>query len=136
MPAEHTGADELPDEEYPFILTTGRVLEHWHTGVMTRRSYTLHAREPEAFVEINPVDMEALGVDHDDMVAVESRRGTIVLKVRRSVKVQPGTVFIPFHFREAAANALTTDKLDPDGKIPEFKFCAVRVTAAEGAAPS
>ncbi len=131
VPAEHTGADELPDTEYPFILTTGRVLEHWHTGVMTRRSHTLHAREPEAFVEINPEDMQELGVEHDDIVHVSSRRGEITLKVRRSVKVQKGTVFIPFHFREAAANALTTDALDPDGKIPEFKFCAVQVRAAE-----
>jgi len=131
VPAEHAGADELPDTDYPFILTTGRVLEHWHTGVMTRRSYTLNAREPEAFVEINPEDMAELGVAHDDMVHVSSRRGEITLKVRRSIKVQKGTVFIPFHFREAAANALTTDKLDPYGKIPEFKFCAVQVRAAE-----
>ena len=126
--AEPFGADELPDTDYPFILTTGRVLEHWHTGVMTRRSHTLNAREPEAFVEINPEDMAELGVAHDDMVHVSSRRGEITLKVRRSIKVQKGTVFIPFHFREAAANALTTDKLDPYGKIPEFKFCAVKVS--------
>ncbi|MHC4954517.1 MAG: formate dehydrogenase subunit alpha [Planctomycetota bacterium] len=131
VPAEHVGADELPDQEYPFVLITGRVLEHWHTGVMTRRSHTLHAREPEAFVEVHPDDCMALGLDHDDMATVSSRRGTITLKVRRSPKVQRGTVFIPFHFREAPANSLTTDKLDPDGKIPEFKFCAVQVGAAE-----
>ncbi|MHC4939600.1 MAG: formate dehydrogenase subunit alpha [Planctomycetota bacterium] len=130
VPAEHTGADELPDEEYPFILSTGRVLEHWHTGVMTRRSHTLHAREPEAFVEIHDEDCEELGIGHGDLVTVESRRGEITLKVRRRSRVQKGTVFIPFHYREAAANTLTTDKLDPDGKIPEFKFCAVKVRKA------
>jgi len=132
VPAEHTGADELPDTEYPFVLITGRVLEHWHTGVMTRRSHTLHTREPEAFVEVNPEDCARLGLEQDAMASVASRRGEITLKVRVSPKVQIGTVFIPFHFREAAANTLTTDKLDPDGKIPEFKFCAVRV-GTEGA---
>jgi len=134
VPAEHTGADELPDPEYPFVLITGRVLEHWHTGVMTRRSHTLHAREPEAFVEVHPEDCASLGLEHDQLASVSSRRGEITLKVRMSPKVQVGSVFIPFHFREAAANILTTDKLDPDGKIPEFKFCAVRVRPAEVAA--
>ncbi|MCK6460655.1 MAG: formate dehydrogenase subunit alpha [Planctomycetes bacterium] len=127
VPADHTGADELPDKEYPFILVTGRVLEHWHTGVMTRRSKTLDAREPEPFVEVHPDDCRRLGVDTGRMVTVSSRRGTISLKVRKGTGTQPGSVFIPFHFREAAANVLTTDKLDPFGKIPEFKFCAVKV---------
>ena len=131
VPAEHTGADELPDTEYPFILVTGRVLEHWHTGVMTRRSHTLNEREPEAFVEIHDDDCERLGLAQGELVTVASRRGEITLKVRRRSRVQPGTVFIPFHFREAAANVLTTDKLDPFGKIPEFKFCAVKVAKAE-----
>jgi formate dehydrogenase major subunit len=130
VPADHTGADELPDAEYPLILVTGRVLEHWHTGVMTRRSHTLDAREPEAFVEIHPDDCAKLGVDTGRMVTVSSRRGTISLKVRKGTQTQPGSVFIPFHFREAAANVLTTDKLDPFGKIPEFKFCAVKVVPA------
>jgi len=130
VPAEHTGADELPDPEYPFILVTGRVLEHWHTGVMTRRSHTLHERQPEAFVEMHADDCERLGVDTGTYVAVSSRRGTITLRVRQGRGTQPGSVFIPFHFREAAANVLTTDKLDPDGKIPEFKFCAVKVEVA------
>ncbi|MFQ5698052.1 MAG: formate dehydrogenase subunit alpha [Myxococcota bacterium] len=130
VPAEHTGADELPDDDYPFILVTGRVLEHWHTGVMTRRSRTLHAREPEAFVEIHPDDCVRLEVHPGDFVCVRSRRGEITLKVRPSQRTQKGSVFIPFHFREAAANVLTTDHLDPDGKIPEFKFCAVRVGRA------
>ncbi|MHC4223301.1 MAG: formate dehydrogenase subunit alpha [Planctomycetota bacterium] len=127
VPAEHTGADELPDDEYPFILVTGRVLEHWHTGVMTRRSFALDALEPEAFVEIHPEDCRKLGVKAGSYVTVRSRRGALTTKVRESNAPQPGSVFIPFHFREAAANVLTTDKLDPYGKIPEFKFCAVRV---------
>ena len=130
VPADHTGADELPDKEYPFILVTGRVLEHWHTGVMTRRSKTLDAREPDAFVEVHPDDCRKLGVETGTMVSVSSRRGTISLKVRKGIHTQPGSVFIPFHFREAAANVLTTDKLDPFGKIPEFKFCAVKVVPA------
>jgi len=127
VPAEHTGADELPDEDYPFVLVTGRVLEHWHTGVMTRRSRTLHAREPEAFVEVNPADAARLQLANGDFVQVRSRRGAITLKARIGRDAQPGSVFVPFHFREAAANLLTTDALDPDGKIPEFKFCAVRL---------
>ncbi len=132
--AEHTGADELPDDEYPFILVTGRVLEHWHTGVMTRRSRALDAIEPEAFVEVNPADLARLGLADGAWVRVESRRGAITLKARSGTDTVPGSVFIPFHFREAAANVLTTDKLDPIGKIPEFKFCAVRVERAAEAA--
>jgi len=128
--AEHSGADELPDADFPFVLVTGRVLEHWHTGVMTRRSKTLHAREPRAFVEIHPEDCERLGIQDGELVQVRSRRGAISLEVRAGVQTQVGSVFIPFHFREAAANVLTTDALDPDGKIPEFKFCAVAVEAA------
>ncbi|MGH7162868.1 MAG: formate dehydrogenase subunit alpha [Planctomycetota bacterium] len=130
VPAEHRGADELPDAEYPFILVTGRLLEHWHTGVMTRRSFALDAIEPEAFVEIHPDDCAALGVEAGDFVTVSSRRGSISLRVRPGTATQRGSVFIAFHFREAAANVLTTDKLDPYGKIPEFKFCAVRVEPA------
>ncbi|MGQ0612589.1 MAG: formate dehydrogenase subunit alpha [Planctomycetaceae bacterium] len=128
--AEHTGADELPDPEYPFILVTGRVLEHWHTGVMTRRTFALGAIEPEAFVEVHAEDLAALGLADGDFVRVRSRRGAISLRARASTATQRGSVFIPFHFREAAANTLTTDKLDPDGKIPEFKFCAVKVERA------
>ena len=129
--AEHSGADELPDAEYPFILVTGRVLEHWHTGVMTRRSRALSALEPEAFAEVHPEDCARLAIEEDGFVCVRSRRGAVTLRVRKSDATQPGSVFIPFHFREAAANVLTTDKLDPDGKIPEFKFCAVRLEAAD-----
>jgi formate dehydrogenase major subunit len=129
--AEHTGADELPDRAYPFILVTGRVLEHWHTGVMTRRSKALSNLQPGAFVDVHPDDCRELGVEDEQLVSVESRRGKVTLPVRRSRSVQPGSIFIPFHYREAAANVLTTDKLDPDGKIPEFKFCAVRIAPIE-----
>jgi formate dehydrogenase major subunit len=94
---------------------------------MTRRSFALDALEPEAFVELHPEDCRKLGVKAGSYVTVRSRRGALTTKVRESNAPQPGSVFIPFHFREAAANVLTTDKLDPYGKIPEFKFCAVRV---------
>ncbi|MBW2274866.1 MAG: formate dehydrogenase subunit alpha [Deltaproteobacteria bacterium] len=128
--ADHTGADELPDGEYPLILLTGRLLEHWHTGVMSRRSQALSRIEPEPFVEVHPEDCRELGLTDGAWATVSSRRGRISLKVRESRAMQPGSVFIPFHFREAAANFLTTDRLDPDGKIPEFKYCAVRLAAA------
>ncbi|MGI9591042.1 MAG: molybdopterin oxidoreductase family protein [Myxococcota bacterium] len=131
VPAEHSGADELPDAEYPFILVTGRVLEHWHTGVMTRRSQALAAIQPESFVEVHADDCAKLGVENGAFVKVSSRRGQVTLQVRASRATQPGSVFIPFHYREAAANVLTTDVLDPDGKIPEFKFCAVSVEPAD-----
>jgi len=127
VPAEFAPANELPDDEYPLVLNTGRVLEHWHTGTMTRRSKALDAIEPEAFVEVHPEDLYTLGLQDSDMVRVSSRRGTIVLKARIGVRTQKGSVFVPFHFREAAANLLTNDALDPYGKIPEFKFCAVKV---------
>jgi formate dehydrogenase major subunit len=130
VPAEHSGADELPDAAYPFILVTGRILEHWHTGVMTRRSRALDAIEPESFVEVHPEDCARLGLGDGEFVTVRSRRGEVTLQIRQGTRTQLGSVFIPFHFREAAANILTTDKLDPDGKIPEFKFCAVQVERA------
>ena len=129
VPAEWTAAPELPDEAYPFVLNTGRLLEHWHTGGMTRRSQALDAIAPEAFVAIHPADAEELHVCDGDLVEIESRRGRICLAVKTTTRENRGSVFVPFHFREAAANLLTLDELDPDGKIPEFKFCAVRVTA-------
>ena len=131
VPAEWTAAPELPDEAYPFVLNTGRLLEHWHTGVMTRRSKALDAIAPEAFVAIHPEDAEALGLEEGDRAELESRRGKIRLAVKLTSREIRGAVFVPFHFREAAANLLTLDELDPDGKIPEFKFCAVRVTRCE-----
>jgi formate dehydrogenase major subunit len=130
VPAEWLPAKELPDEEFPFVLNTGRLLEHWHTGSMTRRSYALDAIEPEAHVYLNPDDAAALGIAEGDFARITSRRGSIELRARLSHRDTPGTCFIPFHFREAAANVLTIDEIDPFGKIPEFKFCAVKVERA------
>jgi formate dehydrogenase major subunit len=130
VPAEWSAARELPDEEYPYVLNTGRLLEHWHTGSMTRRTRALDALQPEAFIGIHTEDAVELGVSEGDFVQVSSRRGRVTIKVRVSGREQPGAVFMPFHFREAAANLLTIDELDPDGKIPEFKFCAVRIEKA------
>ena len=129
---EFVPAAELPDEEYPFILTTGRVLEHWHGGSMTRHSQ-LDALYPEALVGLNPIDAEMLGVEDGMPVRVASRRGEIVLRAQVSEKTSAGIVFIPFHFAEAAANLLTNDVLDPQAKIPEFKACAVQVFPAREA---
>ena len=133
VPADWTEAKELPDDEYPLVLNTGRVLEHWHTGSMTRRAVALDKIEPEAFVSMHPEDAAELGIDENDFVEVSSRRGSIRLAARLSTRDSRGAVFIPFHFREASANLLTLDELDPDGKIPGFKFCAVRVNPADGA---
>ena len=130
VPVDWKPAAELPDDEYPFVLNTGRVLEHWHTGSMTRRSYALNAIEPAAFAAMNPSDINNLGLVDGEFIAVSSRRGTIQLHVRSDDSLEPGCLFVPFHFREAAANNLTTEQLDPFGKIPEFKFCAVKVTRA------
>ena len=127
VPAEWSGARELPDDQYPFVLNTGRVLEHWHTGSMTRRAAALDALEPEAFVGIHPDDAQEIGVADGDRVRVTSTRGSIALRARVSDREHRGAIFIPFHFREASANLLTIDEVDPEGKIPEFKFCAVRV---------
>ena len=128
VPAEFAEAKELPDPEYPLILTTGRLLEHWHTGTMTRRSKALHALQPVAFMEMHPDDAATLGVAQGDQVRVASRRGEVQLEARLTSQMNPGAIFMPFHFREAAANILTIDALDPDGKIPEYKFCAVKVS--------
>jgi formate dehydrogenase major subunit len=127
VPAEWLPAKELPSDEYPFVLNTGRLLEHWHTGSMTRRSYALDAIQPEAHCYLNPRDAALMGIAEGDYVRITSRRGSIDLRARVSHRDTPGTCFIPFHFREAAANLLTIDEIDPFGKIPEFKFCAVRI---------
>ncbi|MFP6639224.1 MAG: molybdopterin dinucleotide binding domain-containing protein, partial [Myxococcota bacterium] len=129
--AEWTAAPELPDDEYPFILNTGRLLEHWHTGAMTRRARALHKLQPNAFVGLHPDDAEALNVHEGQLVRVSSRRGEVTLGVRISPNECRGSAFMPFHFREAAANVLTLDELDPEGKIPSFKFCAVQIEAVE-----
>ena len=130
VPAEITDSAELPDGAYPYILNTGRVLEHWHTGVMTRRSAALDAIRGVPQVEINPLDAEKLAIADGQRVRVTSRRGSILLEARLSDNTQPGAIFIPMHFREAAANALTNPVVDPWGKIPEFKFCAVAIEKA------
>ena len=127
VPAEWLPARELPDDSYPLVLNTGRLLEHWHTGSMTRRSFALDAIAPRAEVYLHQADAEALGVSDGETVRVSSRRGSIELALRLSHIEAPGNCFIPFHFREAAANLLTIDAIDPVGKIPEFKFCAVRI---------
>ena len=132
VPAEWLPARELPDEEYPFVLNTGRMLEHWHTGSMTRRSYALDAIAPKALVFIHPDDAAGLGLEDGDLARVSSRRGVIELEAKVSHREARGNCFIPFHFREAAANLLTIDEIDPFGKIPEFKFCAVRIEKAGG----
>jgi formate dehydrogenase major subunit len=129
VPAQWLPAKELPDGDYPLVLNTGRLLEHWHTGSMTRRSYALDTISPVAEVYLHPKDAADRGLAHGQVARVRSRRGTIVLQVRVSHREQLGNCFIPFHFREAAANLLTIDEIDPYGKIPEFKFCAVQVEA-------
>jgi formate dehydrogenase major subunit len=135
VPVDYRPAAELPDDEYPFILNTGRLLEHWHTGTMTRRSKALDAIEPEAFCQMNPADLADLGVGPNDYVTLSTRRGKITLKARATPGVSRGDVFVPFHFREASANTLTNDVLDPFGKIPEYKFCAVKVERTPSAVP-
>ena len=120
-------SDELPDEEYPYVLTTGRELFHYHTGTMTRRSTGLNTIAPEAFVEINPADADELGVADGTMIKVSSRRGAINLKARVSTIVPPKVVFIPFHYTEAAANLLTNNAMDPVCNIMEAKVCAVKL---------
>jgi formate dehydrogenase major subunit len=129
VPAEWLPPRELPDAEFPLVLNTGRLLEHWHTGSMTRRSYALDTIAPLAEVYLHPKDAAERGLAHGQRVRVRSRRGAIELLVRISHREQLGNCFIPFHFREAAANLLTIDEIDPYGKIPEFKFCAVQVEA-------
>ncbi len=126
LPLQFLPPAEWPDEEYPFILSTGRVLYHWHGGTLSRRS-RLEEIYPEPTVEIHPVDAERLGIRSGDYVRVRSRRGEIKVRVHVSTRSPRGTVFIPFHFAEAAANELTNDALDPLAKIPEYKVCAVAV---------
>jgi formate dehydrogenase major subunit len=128
--ARLTPPDETPDAEFPFILTTGRQLEHWHTGAMTRRATVLDDLEPSAVASLSRNQLQKLGVTPGDMIRVSTRRGTIELTARQDDAVPDGVVFIPFAFVEAAANLLTNPALDPFGKIPEFKYCAARVEPA------
>lgn len=123
---------ENPDDEFPFILTTGRVMSQWHTRSMTGRSPTLDAEYPEAFVEINPEDAENLGISNGDLVEVSSRRGKVETKALLTDRVKPGIIFMPFHYAEASVNRLTNPALDPVSKIPEFKVCAAAVSRLGG----
>jgi len=127
VPVDPLPPDEEPDREYPFVLSTGRQLEHWHTGAMTRRAEILDRIEPEAVVCLSAADLDRLGVDAGATVRVVTRRGAIELTARTDPAVPAGMLFIPFCYAEAAANVLTNPALDPFGKIPEFKFCAARL---------
>jgi len=129
VPADIIPADERPDAEYPFVLITGRQLEHWHTGSMTRRATVLDALEPMATASMNGADLQAMGLEPGDVITVQSRRGEVSIHIRRDDGTPNGAVFIPFAYYEAAANLMTNAALDPFGKIPEFKYCAVRVRA-------
>ncbi|MBI5258291.1 MAG: formate dehydrogenase subunit alpha [Burkholderiales bacterium] len=135
VPAGLVPAAERPDADFPFVLITGRLLEHWHTGSMSRRSDVLDALEPQAMASLHGLDLQRLGLAPGDAVRVSSRRGAVQLAVRRDDGTPPGTVFIPFAFAEAAANLLTNAALDPAAKIAEVKYCAVSVAPAPGAMP-
>jgi formate dehydrogenase (coenzyme F420) alpha subunit len=126
-PAAYRPPAEVPDDEFPFVLTTGRTYFHWHTGTMTRRTYLLDREERTAFVEIHPEDAASLGLRERDEVVVASRRGEVRARARVTEMVLPGVLFMPFHFAEGAANALTNNVLDPESHIPEYKVCAVRI---------
>ncbi len=134
VPARLLPPDEIPDDEYPMVLSTGRVLEHWHTGSMTRRTEVLDALEPEAVAFMSPRELGRFGLRPGDFIQVETRRGAVELKVRADRDVPQNMVFMPFCYAEAAANLLTNPALDPFGKIPEFKFCAARVTPVDAKA--
>jgi formate dehydrogenase major subunit len=128
VPADVIPAAERPDAEYPMVLITGRQLEHWHTGSMTRRSSVLDALEPDPVALVHPLDLAALGGKPGDVVTIESRRGKVTLYARADEGSPPGAIFVPFCYYEAAINRLTNAALDPFAKIPEFKYCAIRVT--------
>ena len=128
VPADLIPAAERPDQNYPMVLITGRQLEHWHTGSMSRRTMVLDAIEPDPVASVNPLDLAALGAAPGDVITVASRRGSVTLYARADDGTPRGAVFIPFCYYEAAANLLTNPVLDPFGKIPEFKYCAVKLT--------
>ena len=129
VPADIIPANERPDRDYPFVLITGRQLEHWHTGSMTRRATVLDALEPMATASMCGADIARLGVEAGDVITIASRRGEVTLRVRRDDGTPQGAVFVPFAYYEAAANMMTNPALDPFGKIPEFKYCAVAIHA-------
>jgi formate dehydrogenase major subunit len=129
VPADSLPPDECPDAEYPLVLITGRQLEHWHTGSMTRRSAVLDAIEPDPVALVHPAELQRLGVAPGELLTLESRRGRVSLYARADEGTPPGAVFVAFCWYEAAANRLTNPALDPVAKIPEFKYCAVRARA-------
>jgi formate dehydrogenase major subunit/formate dehydrogenase alpha subunit len=133
---EHVPPMEVPDSDYPLILTTGRMLFHFHTGSMSRRSKGLHKHRPEAYIEIHPETAKKLGIEDGEMVSVSSRRGNVKVKAMVTLRTSPKVVFMPFHFAEAAANVLTNAALDPKAKIPEFKACAVKIQKLAGESES
>ena len=128
VPAEYLEPAELPDEKYPFIFITGRQLEHWHTGTMTRHSRVLDALEPGPCVMVNPANLKQFGLKTGDSIVIKSRRGKIAATTRADEHMQEGVVMMPFTYSEASANLITNDALDPFAKIPEFKFCAVHLS--------
>jgi len=130
LPAEYRQPAELPDEDYPFVLTTGRNYFHFHTGTMTRRSRLLHREERFPYVEIGPEDARALGIRDQQWIHVATRRGEVRVQARVTDTAMKGVLFMPFHYAEAAANLLTINALDPEAKIPEFKVCAARIRSA------
>jgi predicted molibdopterin-dependent oxidoreductase YjgC len=130
LPLEYRAPAELPDAEYPFVLTTGRVHQHYHTGTMSRKGSALNRLYPEALAEINEEDAKALNVKDGDYVHIVSRRGSLRIKTSVSDITDRGVAFVPFHFHEAAVNELTIGALDPISKIPEYKICAVRIEKA------
>jgi formate dehydrogenase major subunit len=132
VPADIIPADERPDADYPFVLITGRQLEHWHTGSMTRRASALDAIEPDPIASIHPLDLAGMGVRPGDVVTIESRRGAVSLYARADDSSPRGAVFMAFCYYEAAINRLTNAALDPFAKIPEFKYCAIRVRPGGG----
>nr|WP_240761818.1 molybdopterin-dependent oxidoreductase [Nitrosococcus wardiae] len=134
VPADILPPDERPDKEYPWVLITGRQLEHWHTGSMTRRAAVLDAIEPEAVASLHPLDLEELRVKPGERVTIASRRGQVTLEARADDAVPRHAVFMAFCYYEAAANLLSNPALDPVAKIPEFKYCAIKVSAG-GQAP-
>jgi formate dehydrogenase major subunit len=134
VPADIISADERPDDAYPMVLITGRQLEHWHTGSMTRRAMVLDAIEPDPVAMVHPLDLEDMGGKPGDIVTIESRRGKVSLYARADDSSPRGAIFVPFCYYEAAINMLTNSALDPFGKIPEFKYCAIRATLG-GEAP-
>lgn len=128
VPADIVPPDERPDEEFPFVLITGRMLEHWHTGSMTRRSNVLDSLEPEAVATVNPITLDEMGVAPGEMITLSTRRGSVSVIARADIGVPTGAVFMAFCYYEAAVNKLSNPALDPAAKIPEFKYCAVKVT--------